>query len=83
MADTARRLLPGRALESFSPDLTECTMKKLKLELDTLRVDSFAPAPEPEKPGGTVAGHAATPTCPTHPLTQCPWSAFPTCGIWC
>ncbi|HEX8696677.1 MAG TPA: hypothetical protein VF746_29940 [Longimicrobium sp.] len=58
-------------------------MKKLKLEIDTLRVDSFAPAAAPEEPRGTVAGHAATTTCPTWPLTQCPWSAFPTCGIQC
>lgn len=59
-------------------------MNKLKLDVDTLRVDSFAPAAAPEKPRGTVAGYAVVTTnCPTHPLTQCPWSAFPTCGIYC
>lgn len=52
-------------------------MKKLKLDLDDLRVATFDPAPEPGDPRGTVAAHLA----PTYPL--CPRSLEPTCQLHC
>ena len=59
-------------------------MTKLKLDVDELRVATFEPAADAAAPRGTVAAHeAATTTCPTWPLLQCPHSAFPTCGIYC
>lgn len=58
-------------------------MRKLKLDPESLRVDTFPVAAAPAPGRGTVAAHEATTTCPTFPLTQCPWSAFPTCGIYC
>lgn len=62
----------------------EHTMRKLKLSLEELRVATFAVAPQPAPERGTVAAHvAATTTCPTFPLFECPRSAFPTCGIQC
>lgn len=38
-------------------------MKKLKLDLDAIRVTSFEAAPAPEQPG-TVQAHVRTPDCP-------------------
>ena len=61
-------------------------MKKLRLRLDDLSVSTFpASLPAPEDARGSVDGHgAATSVCPpTFPLTECPRSAFPTCGIYC
>jgi hypothetical protein len=37
-------------------------MKKLRLSLDTLTVESFAPRAEAPRPGGTVHGHADPPS---------------------
>jgi hypothetical protein len=62
----------------------EHTMRKLKLSPEDLRVATFPVATEPAPVRGTVAAHgAATTTCPTFPLFECPRSAFPTCGIQC
>ncbi len=58
-------------------------MKKLRLDPEELRVASFPLAAAPDPARGTVAAHAATTTCPTFPLFECPRSAFPTCGIQC
>jgi hypothetical protein len=55
------------------------TMKKLKLDVEQLNVESFqAEAPARERQG-TVQAHAAR----TLPLDQCFFSVFPTCGIYC
>lgn len=52
-------------------------MDKLKLDLDTLDVQSFETA-ETEGERGTVAAHAAkTPLCSAECTEE--WS----CGIWC
>ena len=54
-------------------------MKKLKLDVEQLNVESFqAEAPARERQG-TVQAHEQR----TLPLDQCFWSAFPTCGIYC
>jgi hypothetical protein len=45
-------------------------MKKLKLNLDRLQVESFAPAAEPAAPRGTVRGME-------------PWSEEDTCRYTC
>jgi hypothetical protein len=56
-------------------------MKKLKLQVDALRVESFpVAAPAGEKPG-TVRAHEAE--APTQPVQYCFFSVFPTCGIYC
>ncbi|HYW10211.1 MAG TPA: hypothetical protein VE913_24815 [Longimicrobium sp.] len=54
--------------------------RKLKLDPEELRVESFQPAPEPVAGRGTVVGQEAPPTLP---LNQCFFSLFPTCGIYC
>ena len=61
-------------------------MKKMKLDADSLHVATFPTLPDAARDArGTVDGHqmAATPTCPTFPVTKCPWSAFDTCQIYC
>jgi len=58
-------------------------MKKMILDAEELRVSSFPVVLEIDRERGTVAAHAATTTCPTFPLFECPRSAFPTCGIQC
>jgi hypothetical protein len=44
-------------------------MKKLRLELDALAVESFAPAREPKTRRGTVRGRAAQPA--TYDFEEC------------
>lgn len=56
-------------------------MEKLKLEIDSLSVESFDAAPAMKDAGGTVAAHEVTTTCQTWPPLQC--SHLPTCGIAC
>ena len=51
-------------------------MKKLKLHLEDLRIDSFQTSP-PEKPKGTVFGEQCT--C----WTQCTCPGCPTCDASC
>lgn len=51
-------------------------MRKLKLDADTLRVESFAPASEAEERRGTVRGHDFT------ELATCNFRHW-TCGITC
>lgn len=59
-------------------------MKKLKLDVESLSVESFDAAPEAEERHGTVAAHeVVTTNCPTYPVEYCLWSFFPTCGIYC
>ncbi|HEU0301322.1 MAG TPA: hypothetical protein VFR37_17790 [Longimicrobium sp.] len=38
-------------------------MKKLRLDCEELRVESFPTNPAADERAGTVRGHAATPTC--------------------
>jgi hypothetical protein len=54
-------------------------MKKLRLDLDTVRVTSFEAAPAPEEQG-TVQAHLATPACPlTRNVDSCWCSEYATC----
>jgi hypothetical protein len=52
-------------------------MKKLKLDLEDLAVESFATTPEPRAEGGTVFGQQCT--C----YTQCTCPGCPTCAASC
>lgn len=60
-------------------------MKKIKLDLDDLKVESFETTPESED--GGVFGYASCPTC-TGPTcygaetcqTRCPATCFESCG---
>lgn len=54
--------------------------RKLKLDPEELRVESFQPAPEAPAARGTVVGQEAARTLP---LNDCFFSLFPTCGIYC
>ncbi len=56
------------------------SMKKLKLDLDALRVTSFEAAPAPEQPG-TVQAHIATPDCPLTMEDTCWCTEQVSC--WC
>ncbi len=53
-------------------------MRKLKLDLDDLSVESFASTPEPRGEGGTVFGQNHC-TC----YTQCTCPGCPTCDASC
>ena len=52
-------------------------MRKLKLDLEDLSVESFATTPEAQKEGGTVFGQQCT--C----YTQCTCPGCPTCDASC
>jgi hypothetical protein len=55
-------------------------MKKLKLDLGELRVETFPAIAVDDASRGTVAGYADTYTCP--PPSE--WHSWcPTCEIWC
>lgn len=56
-------------------------MKKLKLQVDELRVETFAVAAQAPEERGTVRAHE--PQVATLPLEVCFRSLFPTCGIYC
>lgn len=56
-------------------------MKKLKLQMDDLCVETFAVAAQAAPERGTVQGHA--PAAATLPVQDCFRSLFPTCGIYC
>jgi hypothetical protein len=56
-------------------------MKKLKLQVDALRVETFAVAAEAAEARGTVQAREAQ--APTMPVEYCFRSLFPTCGIQC
>lgn len=66
-------------------------MKKLKLDLDTLAVDSFRPSAEPRGHRGTVRGNEPTYTCRTWEAScntlalTCAYSCadVPSCQISC
>jgi hypothetical protein len=64
-------------------------MKKLRLQLDDLRVDSFATREAPTENVGTVAGHAPSNgrTCPGNPTCDntcgCPSWSGPECNTVC
>jgi hypothetical protein len=49
-------------------------MKKLKLDLDDLRVESFSPTPEPPERRGTVFGQESE---------NCTWDDWQTCAVQC
>jgi len=53
-------------------------MRKLRLDLDDLQVESFATTPEPRRDGGTVFGQNHC-TC----YTQCTCPGCPTCDASC
>lgn len=53
-------------------------MRKLKLEIDALAVESFAPQPD----GRAVVAHDAGPTVPSCPsLNLCPTEDRPLCPV--
>lgn len=56
-------------------------MKKLKLQVDELRVETFAVAAQAAGERGTVRAHE--PAAATLPVQDCFRSLFPTCGIYC
>lgn len=60
-------------------------MRKLRLDLDTLVVESFTPTPAGDARPGTIQAHDAepTPVVRTLPLSNCVVSACATCGIYC
>jgi len=72
-------------------------MKKLTLDLDTLRVESFEPSPVQRREGGTVHAHAVVndsqnvncwklpPNDPTFGATcfTCEYSCYGTCDYSC
>jgi hypothetical protein len=81
------RAPPGRSLPA-APTPRRATgmhlerlMKKLKLQIDELRVETFAVAAQAAKERGTIQAHGAE--APTMPLDVCFRSVFPTCGIYC
>ncbi|HEX8697114.1 MAG TPA: hypothetical protein VF746_32140 [Longimicrobium sp.] len=70
-------------------------MSKIRLDVDALRVDSFAVEPGDEAARGTVDGYdtgASCLACPSNPYTcdetcpescGCPTFQFPTCATGC
>ncbi len=57
-------------------------MQKLKLDLESLTVESFEAQPDGEgRHAGTVRAHDAD--VRTLPISDCFWSACQTCGIYC
>lgn len=54
-------------------------MKKLKLDVEQLNVESFQAAAPAGERRGTVQAHEQR----TLPLDQCFFSVFATCGIYC
>jgi hypothetical protein len=55
-------------------------MQKIKLDPETLRVQTFEVAPRDDSASrGTVQAHQA----PTLPLQDCFFSVFPTCQFHC
>jgi hypothetical protein len=61
-------------------------MRKLKLDLDALAVETFAPDEDADGAApGTVRAHAhePTPVVKTLRLSNCVFSACATCGIYC
>jgi hypothetical protein len=57
-------------------------MKKLKLDLESIAVESFEAQREPDaRAAGTVRAHDAD--VRTLPISDCFWSACNTCGIYC
>ena len=68
-------------------------MRKLKLETDELRVETFDPAPLTLRDGGTVLGHSDDRTTTEEPdtgercevvfLPETDWKTCRSCGITC
>lgn len=60
-------------------------MRKLKLEIEELAVETFEPAAEVAEKAGTVRAHDAAEAemVISQPLSNCFWSACATCGIYC
>lgn len=56
-------------------------MEKIKLNVEALRVESFAVTAAAAGERGTVRAHEAA--APTMPIEYCFRSLFPTCGIQC
>jgi hypothetical protein len=55
-------------------------MQKIKLDIETLNVQTFQVAPDADSSSvGTVQAHQA----PTLPVQDCFRSVFPTCEIYC
>ncbi|HVG45143.1 MAG TPA: hypothetical protein VM890_10450 [Longimicrobium sp.] len=60
-------------------------MRKLKLEVEELAVETFELDDADRTAAGTVRAHAAQPgqAVRTIPVSNCFWSACATCGIYC
>ena len=57
-------------------------MQKLKLDLESITVESFEAQPDGDgRQAGTVRAHDAD--VRTLPISDCFWSACQTCGIYC
>ena len=57
-------------------------MQKLKLDLESITVESFEAQPDGYgRQAGTVRAHDAD--VRTLPISDCFWSACQTCGIYC
>jgi hypothetical protein len=54
-------------------------MRKIRLDIDELAVESFNTAEE-QADAGTVNGHAATETCQTYLFEGCGKTQFQTCA---
>ncbi|HEX8245517.1 MAG TPA: hypothetical protein VF541_18540 [Longimicrobium sp.] len=58
-------------------------MRKLKLEIEELAVETFEPAADESERAGTVRAHDAEEMVASKPLSDCVWSLCQTCGIYC
>lgn len=59
-------------------------MRKLKLEVEELAVETFELDDADRAAAGTIRAHAEpTPVVRTLPLSNCVFSACATCGIYC
>jgi hypothetical protein len=58
-------------------------MRKTRLELDTLAVESFTTTVEGVEARGTVEGHLIEPTPPERPCTCNPTDLCKTAYYWC
>lgn len=59
-------------------------MHKLKLDVESLAVESFEAQSATGRPGTVLANEdVPTPVVKTLPLSNCAYSACATCGIYC
>jgi hypothetical protein len=55
---------------SWSPHAGESAMRKLKMSIDTLRVETFEVDPSGDGRAGTVLARGATPYCTDYPCIE-------------